>query len=159
LLLQTVKQVGQFATLTFHVHRLARCDGNCLCVCHSRGHFQSPLFLNRFFGVLFIGYAGLPVWTRECDKPDCFNQYSRTLQVSCTFPWWLLRKTVDFVAAWTYNNEPHFGLKVRNRIQTSENSITCLLATETSGASKNCSENAKLLPTTCLLGQASQFYM
>jgi hypothetical protein len=73
--------------------------------------------------VLFIGYAGLPVWTRECDKPDCFNQYSRTLQVSCTFPWWLLRKTVDFVAAWTYNNEPHFGLKVRNRIQTSGNSI------------------------------------
>lgn len=121
--LQTVRQVGQFGALTFHVHRLARCDGTCTCVCHSRSRFQSPKPLNQFLGALFIGYAGLPVWTRNCDKSDCSNQYSRTLQVSYSFPMWLLSKTIDFVAAMTYNNEPHIGLKVRNRVQTTENSI------------------------------------
>ena len=41
------------------------------------------------------------------------------MQVSYTFPGWLLMKTVDMAAAMTYNNEPSFGLKVRNRVPSS----------------------------------------
>ena len=121
--LQTVRQSGQFAALTFHVHRLARCDGNCDCVCHSRGLYHTPRIWNTFFGALFVGYAGLPLWTKTCNRSTCCNQYSRTLQVSYTFPMWLLSRTVDFVAAMTATNEPQFGLKVRNRVETRENSV------------------------------------
>jgi hypothetical protein len=58
---QTIRQIGQFASLTFHVHRVARCGGSCTCICHYSSRLQSPRFLDRFFGNLFIGYAGLPV--------------------------------------------------------------------------------------------------
>jgi hypothetical protein len=38
------------------------------------------------------------------------------MQVSYTFPGWLLLRTIDLAAAMTYDNEPSFGLKVRNRV-------------------------------------------
>ncbi len=118
-LLQTVRQIAQFSSLTFHVHRLARCDGECQCVCHSRSRFQSPRLLSQFFGALFIGYAGLPITTRQCDTETCTNQYSRTVHMSYTFPGWFLSRTVDLVAATTYTGEPSFGVKVRNRTNPS----------------------------------------
>ena len=121
--LQTVRQSGQFAALTFNVHRLARCEGVCTCICHSRSLYQTPKLFNRLFGALFLGYAGLPMLTNVCDKEDCSNQYSRTLQVSYTFPMWLVSRTVDFVAAMTYTGEPQLGLKIRNRVAMTENSI------------------------------------
>jgi ankyrin repeat protein len=123
-LLQTVRQIAQFSSLTFHVHRLARCEGGCQCICHSHSRFQSPKLLNQFFGALFIGYAGLPIITRQCNVDICTNQYSRTVHISYTFPGWFLSRTVDLVAATTYTGEPSFGVKVRNRANYgSENSI------------------------------------
>ena len=116
-LLQTVRQIAQFSSLTFHVHRLARCGGDCQCICHSRGRFQSPKLLSQFFGGLFVGYAGLPIATRQCDKKRCTNQYSRTVHITYTFPGWFLSRTVDLVLATTYTGEPSFGVKVRNRTQ------------------------------------------
>jgi hypothetical protein len=59
--LQMVRQVGQFSSISFHVNRLARCEGRCDCICHSRSLFTTPKILNKFLGQLFIGYAGLPV--------------------------------------------------------------------------------------------------
>ena len=114
--LQMVRQVGQFGSMSFHVNRLSRCEGHCDCICHSRSLFTTPKILNRFLGQLFIGYAGLPIWIRKCNNATCTNQYARTMQVSYTFPGWLLMKTVDMAAAMTYNSEPSFGLKVRNRV-------------------------------------------
>ena len=125
-MMETVRQIAQFGAITFHLNRVVRCHGNCECVCHSRSRLQTPNFLNRFFGQLFIGYAGLPIWTRDCDRSDCTNHYSRAFQVSYTFPGWLLSRTVDITAAMTYTNEPHFGLKIRNRVQNTENSVFSL---------------------------------
>ena len=61
--------------------------------------------------------------TKACNKEGCSNQYSRTLQVSYTFPMWLVSRTGDFVAAMTHTGEPRFGLKIRNRVAMTENSI------------------------------------
>ena len=122
-LCQIIRQMVQFASLTFHVHRAVRCNGSCTCVCHYPSRLQSPRFLDRFFGSLFIGYVGLPVWTRTCDQNGCFNQYSRTLQISYAFPQRLLSRTVDFAATMTYTGDPSFGLIVRNRVRIGENSV------------------------------------
>jgi hypothetical protein len=124
MLLETIHQVGQFSAITFHVHRLARCGGHCDCICHSRQEFHSPQFLNNFLGALFVGYAGLPLTTSRCNRPRCTNQYSRTLQVSYTFPLWFLSRTVDIVAAMTFTGKPCFGMSVGNRVEfSSEKSI------------------------------------
>lgn len=125
-MMETVRQIAQFGSITFHLNRVVRCHGNCECVCHSRSRLQTPNFLNRFFGQLFIGYAGLPIWMRDCDRSDCTNHYSRAFQVSYTFPGWLLSRTIDITAAMTYTNESHFGLKIRNRVQNTENSVFTL---------------------------------
>lgn len=124
--LQSIRQIAQFGSMTFHLNRVIRCNGNCECICHSRKRIQTPELLNQVLGHLFIGYAGLPVWTRDCNIGSCTNQYSRAVQVSYTFPGWLLSRTVDLTAAMTYTNEPHFGLKVRNRIQNTDNSAFTL---------------------------------
>jgi hypothetical protein len=116
--LQMGRQVGQFSSISFHVNRLARCEGRCDCICHSRSLFTTPKILNKFLGQLFIGYAGLPVWTRKCNNATCKNQYAHTMQSSYTFRGWMLMKTVDMAAAMTYNNEPSLGLKVRNRVSS-----------------------------------------
>lgn len=119
-LLQQVRQIGQFAVLTFHVHRLARCGGDCACVCHSRSLHNSPKMFQNVLGSLFVGYAGLPMFVNDCTISECSNQYRRIFQVSYTFPSWFIAKSVEFVAALTFRNEPSFGLKVRNRIGRSD---------------------------------------
>jgi Ankyrin repeats (3 copies) len=114
--LQTVKQVATFGSMTFHVNRLSRCNGDCDCECSTRWLFQSPRALNQVLGQLFIGYAGLPVFKADCPNQKCTNQYRRQMQVSYTFPGWMLLKTVNVAAAMTHNNEPSLGLTVKNRV-------------------------------------------
>jgi hypothetical protein len=144
--LQTVRQIAQFGRMTFHLNRVIRCNGNCECICHSRSRIQSPDIFNRFLGHLFIGYAGLPIWTRNCNNNNCTNQYSRAVQVSYTFPGWLLSRTIDITAATTYTNEPQFGLKVRNRIENTENSVFTLARTGNLDGIKDLFQERRISP-------------
>jgi len=121
------QQVGAFSAVNFHVRGVAQCEGSCKCSCHFRFRYRTPQLLDRVVGALFVGYAGLPLLRPTCNIGTCLNQLTRSLQVSYTFPAWLLAKTVNIVTATTCNGEPTLGLKVRNRVEyTSENSIFCL---------------------------------
>jgi hypothetical protein len=116
--------VAPFSAVSFHVHRLSPCEAECGCICHSHTHMRSPGLLSRFFGVLFLGYRGLPLLRSKCNIDSCSNRFSRSLKISYTFPPWFLARTLQFVMATTYTNEPEFGLKVRNRVEySSEHSI------------------------------------
>lgn len=120
---ETVRRIGTFSAVTFHLRNFIECEGSCSCVCHSRLHFQSPRLLNQVIRALFVGYAGLPLLSSKCDILTCSNQFSHSLRFSYTFPSWFLAKTVNIVAATAYTGEPAFGLVVRNRVEyNSENS-------------------------------------
>lgn len=47
-----------------------KCRSGCTCVCHKERK-SSGSFLNKVFGQVFVGYAGLPFISPKCDITDC----------------------------------------------------------------------------------------
>lgn len=123
-LLQMIRQIGHFGRLTMQLHRIVKCEGSCACACHQRTFMHTPSVLTKFFGSLFVGYAGLPIWSNGCDVSGCINQYKSTMQISYSFPSWFWHKALDITLAMTQMNEPCFAVKLRNRVpEYGENSI------------------------------------
>lgn len=53
------------------------CRPGCRCVCHASRKSATPALVDRVLGKLFIGYAGLPLLSAQCDNEEC--QKSRRL--------------------------------------------------------------------------------
>ena len=96
-----------------------RCSDHCTCVCHRRYTKRSPQFLNRVFGLLFLGYAGLPIMTPSCDSKECIQRASSVTMVSYRFPLWLLTRVVSFTIRLSNFEGPQFSLRVSRVIDGS----------------------------------------
>lgn len=46
------------------------CEVSCHCVCHEPRQSRSPQLLDRLFGILFLGYSGVPMLRKRCDVSD-----------------------------------------------------------------------------------------
>ena len=67
---------------------------HCLCNCHRHGRStkRTPKILNRFFGILFIGYLGIPYINEPCDDADCAQRSKSDIRLVYHFPAWLLAR-------------------------------------------------------------------
>ena len=99
----------------------ARCSDGCICICHHRQNRQTPEFLTRFFGTLFIGYTGLPLIIQPCDIHTCIQRTSPTIIITYFFPLWLLARALFLVIKLSSCDGPHVSLRVP-RIRT-DNSV------------------------------------
>lgn len=59
------------------------CRAGCPCACHLQQKSSSPALLNRVLGRLFVGYAGLPLFSPKCNSSACKS--SRASQVSLEY--------------------------------------------------------------------------
>ncbi|KAI0396230.1 ankyrin repeat-containing domain protein [Xylariaceae sp. FL0594] len=72
-------QLGNSTVATHHetdlsvrvIPRTMTCRPSCTCTCHRSRRTASPSVMNRIFGQLFVGYAGLPVFSPKCDDEIC----------------------------------------------------------------------------------------
>ena len=74
------------------------CENSCICACHRRQSRRTPRPLDRFLGVLFIGYIGIPYVTTSCDNRECTQRSSPTVSMIYIFPWWLLARAFLLIA-------------------------------------------------------------
>ena len=89
-----------------------KCLDPCTCMCHRRYTTRSPQFLSRFLGLLFLGYAGLPMITPSCDSKECTQRASPVAVAAYYFPLWLLARVVSFTMKVSHFEGPQFSLRV-----------------------------------------------
>ena len=64
-------------------------DRLCLCQCHQVTTMASPGGWTRLLGRLFLGYTGLPLPTKKCDRKSCqHGQVQTRIRVAYLFPFW-----------------------------------------------------------------------
>ena len=89
-----------------------QCEDSCICVCHYRQTWRTPGLLNRFLGMLFIGYAGIPYITPPCDSQDCVQRSCPMTLITYLFPSWFLARIFVFAARFSSMNGLEFNIRI-----------------------------------------------
>ena len=89
-----------------------RCMKECSCICHLRRTYRSPPILDRFFGVLSVGCAGIPRVTPPCDSTECAQRSSPTVLISFFFPSWLLTRALIVLGRFTPMHGPEMIIRL-----------------------------------------------
>jgi len=92
--------------------RIALCDPACRCSCHSERRKQTPLFLNRLMGSLFLGYTGVPIFPRPCDDSHCTQRSFPSAQLTYFFPEWFFRRMLILAMAFDPVGGPQVTLRM-----------------------------------------------
>ena len=92
-------------------------SSGCLCSCHrSRERKRTPTVLDRFIGILFVGYVGLPHLNEQCDTtlctPSCFQRSDPGIRVVYLFPAWLLARAMIVLMKYSLASGPEFIIRV-----------------------------------------------
>lgn len=74
------------------------CLSGCMCCCHRRSTWESPRALRTLFGLLFIGYTGLPLLDSKCDNQDCLKKSGPAIYMKYYFPTWFMAHVLEVFA-------------------------------------------------------------
>ena len=79
------------------VHRtyLGACFQDCRCNCHHRSTWKSPSYFRSIFGMLFLGYVGVPSITPNCNDFRCKQKADMNMKVSYYFPHWFVARAIN----------------------------------------------------------------
>ena len=104
-----------------------RCAYSCTCSCHrhSRPNKRSPNILDRFIGVLFVGYLGLPKISGQCNDKDCIQQLSATVLITYFFPRWLLARAMILVLKLSSVHGPELNLRIPRIVSHTSRIFQC----------------------------------
>lgn len=108
--------------------RLARyattCRSGCPCACHKQKKSSTPAIMDRVFGQLFVGYAGVPGLSPKCDEAAC--EMSQTAHVNMEY-WFPLGFFWSQIVRLQIGYQPHVGpqlqLSMLRRIPDSAQSV------------------------------------
>ena len=92
------------------------CTPWCSCVCHRKGSFKTPEILQHVLGTLFIGYSGLPMFTKPCDQHSCHLRARPTSSITYFFPPWFLARAISLVLSSTPLAGPVATLKMQRAV-------------------------------------------
>ena len=96
------------------------CRPRCPCSCHEYKKSASPVFLNRVLGQMFIGYAGLPLFSPKCSSQECRKGQVPRVSLEYWFPLgFLWSQILSVQAGFSQNLGPHFQLKTLRRVPDS----------------------------------------
>ena len=80
------KQEGVGEGIGIHVTSYTACDPGCVCACHLQTRATTPSFIDRVFGQVFFGYAGLPIIGRKCNTNTCKKSQAPCINLEYWFP-------------------------------------------------------------------------
>lgn len=88
------------------------CDTSCHCICHEAAHGRSPELLDRFLGILFWGYSGLPIARKRCDVASCRRRRGLSFGMSYYFPAWFVEKKIELTFRSMPLGAPQISIKM-----------------------------------------------
>ena len=104
-----------------------QCSSGCPCSCHRhyRRH-RIPTLLDRFLGILFVGYLGLPYLNGPCDSPQCCQRSSPGILISYIFPAWLLARTMIILMRISSSYGPELLIRIPRIISYNASIFQCI---------------------------------
>jgi hypothetical protein len=78
-----------------------KCDYDCSCACHVYYRLQTPRFMDRLLGSLFVGYSGCPVSKTPCNEFRCRARGTAKAQFTYYFPPWFLAQRMSLTITTT----------------------------------------------------------
>ena len=104
------------------------CWPGCPCRCHVPTKSSTPGLVDRDFGQLFVGYAGLPLVDAKCDADSCEKNQAGQVSVEYWFPLGCVwSKIVRFQTTYQSHIGPHFELSTLRRVPDSAQCVNFAL--------------------------------
>ena len=114
--------------LSVRVSQYRSCRPGCHCVCHVQSGSSSPRLVDRVFGQIFVGYAGLPFMNSECDTPSCEKSQKSQISVEYWFPLgFVWSKILRVQLTYQPHIGPHFDLTTLRRVPDSAQCVNFAL--------------------------------
>ena len=88
------------------------CDSACHCLCHESTHRRSPQLFDKFLGILFWGYCGLPIVRKRCDVASCRRRRGLRFGMSYYFPAWFVEKKLELTFRSMPLGTPQISIKM-----------------------------------------------
>jgi hypothetical protein len=112
-------RVTQYATI---------CRPGCSCTCHSQQRSATPKIVDRVLGQLFLGYAGLPIFSPRCNTDTCEKAQVPHVSVEYWFPLgFCWSQIIRLHLAYQPNVGPHMQLSTLRRVPDSAQCVTYAL--------------------------------
>ena len=104
------------------------CRPGCPCNCHLQTRSSTPGLLDRVFGQMFVGYAGLPFVSAKCDKESCQTSQAAHVSVEYWFPLgFAWSKIFRFQLTYQARIGPQFELSTLRRVPDSAQCVNFAL--------------------------------
>ena len=98
----------------------ATCQPGCPCRCHVQTRSSTPGLVDRVFGRMFVGYAGLPLVNAKCDTDSCEKNQAAHVSVEYWFPLgFVWSKILRLELTYQPNIGPQFELSTLRRVPDS----------------------------------------
>ena len=98
------------------------------CRCHIQKRSSTPGLVNRVFGQLFLGYAGVPLVNAECNTDTCEKNQSAHINVEYWFSLgFLWSSIVRLQLMYQPNIGPQFELSTLRRVPDSAQCVNSAL--------------------------------
>ena len=104
-----------------------QCTERCGCSCHRhrRPNKRTPNILDRFVGILFVGYLGLPYISERCDDEDCIQRSRSSVLIIYFFPTWLLARAMILVLRLSSVKGPELNLRIPRVVSNASRTFYC----------------------------------
>lgn len=104
------------------------CRPGCPCNCHVQTRSSTPGLVDRIFGQLFIGYAGLPLVSAKCDNNSCEKHQAVHVSVEYWFPLgFVWSKILRLQMTYQPHIGPQFELSTLRRVSDSAQCVNFAL--------------------------------
>ena len=104
------------------------CRPGCPCTCHVQTRSSTPGLIDRVFGQLFVGYAGLPLVNAKCDTDSCEKNQAAQVSVEYWFPLgFVWSKILRLQMTYQPHIGPQFELSTLRRVPDSAQCVNFAL--------------------------------
>ena len=104
------------------------CRPGCPCTCHVQTRSSTPGLIDRVFGQLFVGYAGLPLVNAKCDTHSCEKNQAAQVSVEYWFPLgFVWSKILRLQMTYQPHIGPQFELSTLRRVPDSAQCVNFAL--------------------------------
>lgn len=110
------------------VTQYGACRLGCSCTCHVQTKSSTPRLVDRVFGQLFVGYAGLPLVNAKCNTSSCEKNQAAHVSVEYWFPLgFVWSKIVRLQMTYQPHMGPQFELNTLRRVPDSAQCVNFAL--------------------------------
>ena len=122
-------------TLRVQMSQRIHCRNWCPCSCHVKKKVKMavPGIMESLLGKMFIGYAGLPVFSKSCDFEGCRDRQNVAATMEYWFPWWFVSMNLKMQLQYLPNAGPQMQLSTTRRVPDTSQSVEFALRGDIAG--------------------------